>query len=157
MIQRWTEKGEKVSSSRCVQVPTQANCDIVSPIISSSAAVDENTVTCVKCKSGFIQIDEGINYVGVNPNNLSVQTDLGVHRLGFGCAPQGAFTYHSTNSMTAPENCVAYSFNQLNQKWDCRRCKRGWTGKADSTNVNNLLCNKPVEDCDNSAYWGGFF
>lgn len=28
---------------------------------------------------------------------------------------------------------------------------------ADSTNNDNLLCNKKVEDCDESIYWGGFF
>lgn len=49
-------------------------------------SVDENVVTCVKCKSGFLRVDDGIKHVTVNPDNLNERTNLGVHYLGFSCA-----------------------------------------------------------------------
>lgn len=54
----------------------------------------------MKCKSGFIRVDDQINFVSVNPENLSERTDLGVNYLGFSCAQQGSFNFHTTNSLT---------------------------------------------------------
>lgn len=62
--------------------------------------VDENLVTCVKCKSGFIQVDDQIKYVSVNPENLNERTPLGVHYHGFSCAAKSTFNFHTTNSLS---------------------------------------------------------
>lgn len=96
-MNRWDQSGNKIQRSKCVDIPAQANCAIVTPILSNNN-ISLTTVACIQCKPGFIRVQSSVNFIGVNPNAPENQYELGVYYQGFDCADLGVDNYHTSNS-----------------------------------------------------------
>lgn len=65
--------------------------------------------------------------------------------------------YTTTQTVTPPDNCHIYAYNNGTNTFDCKVCKFGYTGPYNVNIPGNTICSTNITDCNKDIIYGGLF